>query len=187
MIINEDNDIKIFDPSKKTDQSGEVLSYVEGMAHHRQNGNVDKAKELGVDIALSIYDENQNGKLTDEIFLSAEVFPQLCALMLFSYEAALNYFLPSQQLSAIAINALHEVMSRNNLPIYEEIKEGPAFSFYYLSVRKGGAHIANDIGKAFAMLCNKANDAQFIAEGERLYKLVLDDVQAQIESLQFQN
>ena len=187
MFIEEDNDVKIFNPSKKVDQNGEMLSFVEGMAYHRQNGNVDKAKELGVNIALSIYDENQTDKLSDEIFLSAEIFPQLCALMLFSTEAALNYYLPSQQLSAVAINALHEVLARNNLPIYEEIKEGPAYSFYYLSVRKGGSNIPNDIGKAFAMLCNRANDSAFIAEGERLYSLVLKDIQTQIMELQFQN
>lgn len=187
MFNPEDSDIKIFDPSKKNDQSSEMLSYVEGMAHHRQNGNVTKAKELGVNIALSIYDENQIGKLSDEIFLSSEIFPQLCALMLFSTEAALNYYLPSQQLSAIAINALHEVMSRNNLPVYEEIKEGPAFSFYYLSVRKGGSDIPRDIGKAFAMLCNKANDPAFISEGERLYSLVLEEIQNQIADIAFEN
>ncbi|MCQ2460549.1 MAG: hypothetical protein MJ115_00175 [Clostridia bacterium] len=187
MFYKEDSDIKIFDPSKKKEQSGDMLSYVEGMAHDRQNGNVDKAKELGVNIALSIYDEDQPSKLSDEIFLSAEIFPQLCALMLFSTEAALNYYLPSQQLSAIAINALHEVMSRNNLPIYEEIKEGPAFSFYFLNVRKGGNDIPHDIGKAFAMLCNRANDSAFIEEGARLYALVLDDIQKQIAEIKFEN
>lgn len=187
MAYTEDNDVKIFDPSKKDDNPSDIMSFVEGMAHHRQNGNVDKAKELGVELALAIYDENQTAKLSDSIFLSAEIFPQLCALMLFSTEAAFNYYLPSPQLSAIAINSFHEVMSRNNLPIYDEIMTGPEFSFYFLSVRKGSEHIAEDIGKVFAMLCKHKDDPKFIEEGQRLYTLTLNEIQQMITDMKFEN
>lgn len=187
MSVSNENDIKIFDPSKKDDFPDDVLASVEGMMHHRQNGNVDKAKELGVEIALSIYDEDQPSKLSDKMFLSPEIFPQLCALMLFSTEAAFNYYLPSPQLSAIAINAFHEVMSRNNLPIYEEIMEGQAFSFYFLSVRKGGNNTDEEVGKTFAMLCNHSGDSFFISEGQRLYRMMLDDIQKKITEMQFEN
>ena len=183
----EDNDVKIFDPSKKTEQPDDAIAFVEGMSHHRLNGNVDKAKELGVELALSIYDEDQSAKLSDEVFLSSEIFPQLCSLILFSTEAAFNYYLPSPQLSAIAINSLHEVMSRSNLPIYDEIMANQSFSFYFLSVRRGGENIAHDIGKAFAMLCNHKDDEKFVAEGERLYNCILNDVQQKITDMQFQN
>jgi hypothetical protein len=187
VAYTEDSDVKIFDPSKKDDSPNDVMSYVEGMAHHRQNGNVDKAKELGVEMALAIYDEDQSSKLSDEIFLSAEIFPQLCALMLFSTEAAFNYYLPSPQLSAIAINAFHEVMSRSNLPVYDEIMAGPEFSFYFLSVRKGGEHTAEDIGKVFAMLCKHKDDQKFIDEGTRLYLMTLNEIQQKITDMKFEN
>ena len=187
MAYTEDNDVKIFNPSEKKDDSSDIISFVEGMAHHRQNGNVDKAKELGVEMALAIYDEDQTAKLSDEIFLSPEVFPQLCALMLFSTEAAFNYYLPSPQLSAIAINAFHEVMSRNNLPIYEQVMSGPAFSFYFLNVRKGGEHIAEDIGKAFAMLCGHKDEEKFINEGITRYTETLKEIQQKIIDMKFEN
>lgn len=189
MSYTEENDITIFNSSKKDDADFDVMSSLEDMAHHRQNGNVDKAKELGVELALSIYDDDQPAKLNDPVLLSPEYFTQLCTLMLFSAEAALNYYLPSPQLSAIAINSFHEVMSRNNLPIYDEIMAGQAytFSFYFLSVRKGGDNTDEEVGKVFAMLCKKSDDTFFISEGSRLYRMALDSIRQKIAEMQFED
>ncbi len=187
MANREDSDIKIFKPSKEANTDGGVLSFVEGMNHHRQNGNVDKAKALGQDLANMAFEEGQNKNLSDDIFMSGDIFPQVCALILFSTEAALNYYLPSQQLSTIAINSLHETLGSHNLPIYEQIISSPAFSFYYLSVRKGGSDIPYDIGEAFAMLCRRENDANFIDEGKRLYTMVLKVVENKIIETKFSN
>ena len=186
MIINEDGDIKIFKPAEKADQNSDILSFVEGLSHHRQNGNVDKAKELGASIALAIYEDTQSDNMNAKGF-PQDHFMQRCALMLFSVEAALNYYLPSQQLSAIAIDSLHNNIQEKNLDFYHEIIEGPAFSFYYLGVRKGGDNIPKDIGEAFAMLCGHTNDHAFIEEGKHLYTVVLLDIETKILNLKFEN
>lgn len=187
MIKKEDSDIKIFKPSKQIDKDGGVLASVEGMNHHRQNGNVDKAKELGTKLADLAFDAKNKDLISDDIFLSQDIFPQVCALVLFSAEAALNYYLPSQQLSAIAINSLHEVLSSKKLPVYDTLMSSPAFSFYYLSVRKGGTDIPGDIGDAFAMLCRHEEDKVFIEEGKKLYNKVLEIVENEILKIQFAN
>ena len=187
MARKEDSDIKIFKPSKQIDKDGGVLAFVEGMNHHRQNGNVEKAKELGAKLADLAFDSKNKEVISDEIFLSADIFPQVCALVLFSAEAALNYYLPSQQLSAIAINALHEVLSSKKLPVYDTLMSSPAFSFYYLSVRKGGTDIPGDIGDAFAMLCRHEEDQAFIEEGKKLYNKILEIVEKQILAIGFSN
>lgn len=187
MAINrEDSDIKIFKPSEKSAKDGDVLSFVEGMNYHRQNGNVEKAKELGTKLAGNSFEKNLKESL-DSVFLSDEFFHQVCALVLFSTEAALNYFLPSQQLSTIAINALHESLSSKKLEFYDSIINSPAFSFYYLSVRKGGTDIPKDIGEAFAMLCRKENDSHFIEEGSKIYSAILDFVEKEISEARFVN
>lgn len=187
MPRKEDSDIKIFKPSKQIDKDGEVLAFVEGMNHHRQNGNVEKAKNLGAKLAERAFDSKNKDLISDEIFLSSDIFPQVCALVLFSAEAALNYYLPSQQLSAIAINALHEVLSSKKLPTYDALMNSPAFSFYYLSVRKGGTDIPHDIGDAFAMLCRHEGDTAFIEEGKKLYNMILGVVENEILNIGFAN
>ena len=184
MQRKEDSDIKIFKPSDKSEKDSDILACVEGMNHHRQNGNVDKAKILGTVLAESAFDDERK-ELVDEVFLSKEIFPQVCALMLFSTEAALNYYLPSQQLSAIAINSLHEKIDEQNSPIYEDVMNSPAFSFYYLSVRKGGNDIPKDIGEAFSMLCRHEGEDVFIEEGKKLYNMILELVQSKISQIGF--
>lgn len=187
MVKKEDSDIKIFKPSKQPDKDSGVLAFVEGMNHHRQNGNVDKAKKLGTKLAERAFDSKNKEVISNEVFLSDDIFPQICALVLFSTEAALNYYLPSQQLSAIAINALHEVLSSKHLPIYDSLMTSPAFSFYYLSVRKGGTDIPGDIGDAFAMLCRHEGDVTFIEEGKKLYNMILETVEKEILNIGFSN
>lgn len=187
MAGREDADVKIFKPSKKADKDGGVLSFVEGMSYHRQNGNVAKAKELGKIVAKEYLDDSNKVKNSGNVFLSDVYFPQTCALMLFSMEAAFNYYLPSQQLSTIAINAFHEELTDKNLPIYDSVMASPAFSFYYLSVRKGGDNIPKDIGEAFAMLCHRENDVDFIDEGKKLYTSVLDNISSKIIEAKFEN
>ncbi len=187
MPVKDDSDVKIFIPSKRADKDGGVLSYVEGMNHHRQNGNVEKAKQLGEYIAELAFESGLSENISDEIFFTDEFYSQLCALMLFSAEAALNYYLPSQQLSATAINSLHERLIEKNHPVYDNVMSSPAFSFYYLSVRKGGTDIPTDIGEAFAMLCRQENNDKFIAQGKNLYSMILGVIEAKIIDLKFEN
>ncbi|NLL62994.1 MAG: hypothetical protein GX241_01930 [Ruminococcaceae bacterium] len=185
MTFHEDSDIKIFKPEEKADQDSAVLAIVEKMNYHRQNGNVDKAKKLGSDIAMNAFDATRKEKFVDETFLVPDIIPQVCALILFSAEAALNYYLPFQQLSAIAINTLHETLISNNAPFYEPAINSTAFSFYYLSVRKGGTDIPKDIGEAFAMLCRREEDELFVNQGKQLYTLVLKTIEQMILDAKF--
>lgn len=181
----DDSDIKIFSCSKPPENDGDILSFVEGMHHHRQNGNVEKAKSLGILLGNYLYSEEYKPLIKDEKFLAEPLYPQLCSLILFSTEAALNYFLPSQQLSTIAINSMHEVLDGKNSPIYASLKVSPAFSFYYLSVRKGGADIPGDIGEAFAMLCRHENEPDFVSQGKSVYTDFLKLIEEKIIKINF--
>ena len=187
MIKKEDSDIKIFNPDKKAENDSDMLSFVEGMNHHRQNGNVDKAKELGTLLGNYAYSEDYKDLIPDNVFSDENVHAQVCSLILFSTEAALNYYLPSQQLSTIAINSMHEVLNSKNSPMYASLKVSPAFSFYYLSVRKGGTDIPGDIGEAFAMLCRHEGEEKYINEGKNIYNKFLQLVEEQITKIQFAN
>lgn len=187
MQKREDSDIKIFKPTKQAENDSGIIASVEGMNHHRQNGNVDKAKALGLSLADVAFSADHKAALSSDMFFEEPIFQQVCALVLFSTEAALNYYLPSQQLSTIAINSLHEALSKKNSPVYSNVMNSPAFSFYYLSVRKGGTEIPEDIGEAFAMLCRHEEDELFINEGKKLYNMILDLVEKEICKAEFAN
>ena len=187
MIKREDSDIKIFNPNKESENDSDMLSFVEGMNHHRQNGNVDKAKKLGEYLGNYAYSEDYKKLIKNPDLLHEDLYSQVCSLILFSVEAALNYYLPSQQLSTIAINSMHEVLNSKNSPIYATLKVSPAFSFYYLSVRKGGSDIPGDIGEAFAMLCRHEGDKKFIEDGSKIYTDFLKIVEEEIRKIQFAN
>ena len=88
-----------------------------------------------------------------------------------------------KQLSII----IFEALGKKNLEFYDSVVSSPAFSFYYLSVRKGGTDIPKDIGEAFAMLCRKESDPFFIGEGSKIYSMVLDFVEAEISDAHFVN
>jgi len=185
MNRNDDLDVKIFEPNHKDNDKDDILSIVEETNRQRINGNSTKAKALGKELALLATDEDFFKSFLDKDDLKPSVFEQAFALMQFSAEAALNYYLPSTLLSTIAVNALQESLIKQKNPMYEAALNGSAFSFYYLSVRKGGNDIPSDIGCAFAMLCSKENKEHYIKVGQTLYLETLKLVENKIKSAGF--
>ena len=180
---NEDRDIKIFgeDPSAADD---EFLRQIEALDHHRQNGNVAKARQLGKKLYTIVMDEDTRAEIGDPDFLVGKLFVKTSLLALFSTEAALNMYLPSAQLSTIAITEMHRLLAKTGSEIYEKGMESPAYSFYYLNVRKGG-DVATDVGKAFAMHCRHEGEEKYIQQGKYIYERVVAEVQRQIEKMEF--
>jgi len=184
--MNEDSDIKIFDPGQKGSGDSDVLNMVELIDHHRRNGNVGRARKLGVTLAKVAMHVQPSEEL-DDAFLGPDVYPEVGVLVLFCAESALNYFLPATQLSAIAISSLHETLGDTHSELYKNIVESPAYSFYYLSVRKGGENVSQSIGETFAMLCRREGDPEFIACGKRVYETVLKEVEKKTKEAGFED
>lgn len=179
----EDSDIKIFgSESKEADQ--EFLRQIEALDHNRQNGNVKKARALGRKLYTIVMDEETRLEIGDPDFSEGKLLVKVGVLALFSTEAALSQYLPSAQLSTIAIAEMHRLLAKTDSPVYEKVMESPAYSFYYLSVRKGG-DVAGEIGKAFAMNCRHEGEEKYIAEGRYIYERVTQEVHRQIEKMDF--
>lgn len=181
--IREDSDIKIFG-APKVDTDSEFLSQIEALDHHRQNGNMEKAKILGRKLYEIVSDDVTKTELRDPDFTEGKLLIKTGVLALFSTEAALNMFLPSTQLSTVAITEMHRLLAKTDSPVYEKIMESPAYSFYFLTIRKGG-DVAGEIGKAFAEHCRHEGDEKFIEEGRYIYERVLTEVQKQIHEMNF--
>ncbi len=185
MKQNDDLDVKIFDPNSKNYETDDIIAIVEETNRQRKNGNSSKAKKLGKELAILAGNKDLFKSFLGQDNLESSVLEQAYALMQFSAEAALNFYLPSTLLSTIAVNTLQETMIKQKNPMYEAALNGSAFSFYYLSVRKGGDQLPYDIGCAFAMLCGKEGDEHYINVGKRLYLEILKIVENKIKSFEF--
>lgn len=183
MTYMEDSDIKIFDGSK-SEHDEDFLRQIEALDHHRHNGNFDKARQLGRRLYELVQEDAQREKDIDPDFKEGKMPVKAGVLAMFATEAALNMYLPSTQLSTVAISELHRLLAKTVSPVYDKIMESPAYSFYYLSIRKG-ENVPEEIGKAFAEHCRHEGEEKYIHYGRRIYEVVTEEVQKQIDLMDF--
>lgn len=181
-----DSDIKIYGDTSKTNFGMEFSDTLEAMNHHRQNGNIEKAKHLGKALAaLSPTGTGPMGLDLENIlpkkFLVQDVLYQIKVLIMFAAEAITEVRITYPQLAATAINAMYDTLSETSPGFYRNLTDGSAFSFYYLAARKNG-DMAKNIGDAFAMLCNvKKNTDDFSKAGEAIWKIASQAVETEVE------
>lgn len=163
-----DDDIKIFHPKKSDSAGAELTELALLIDFYRNNGNTQKATALGEELA----------QLTPEIFcpddaarLKTNEVRQLRALMLFAAQIALHKYLPHAVLSSQAINSMYSKLSETAAGFFANISDGSSFTFYYLTVRKNKDIIEN-IGKNYAMLCDKDDDEYLVSLGGRIFSQV---------------
>ena len=185
----EDEDIKIFTTERsaedRADVNSEVLNTVELMDRERQNGNSTKARVIGKHLAKLFMEEISPDYPRDEMFRSGAVVQQIGVLFLFTAETAVNIYFPSSTLSTIAIATLHNQLEDFKYKVYRDVYESSAYSFYYLSIRKGSDNVSRSIGEAFAMLCQKEGNVDFRREGCTIYKTVMNEVEELVKKANF--
>lgn len=176
-----DEDIKIFHP-KKTDAAGADLAELALLVDtYRSNGNIEKAMKLGEELAV----------LAPEVFcaedaakLTTNEVRQLRALMVFACQIALHKYLPHTMLASQAINSMYSKLSDIAAGFFSNISDGSSFTFYYLTVRKNKDVIEN-IGKNYAMLCDKDEDEYLVSLGGRVFSMVDVYICDMIEKAEF--
>ena len=162
-----DDDIKIFHPAKNSGAGADLAELALLMDAYRSNGNMEKAKALGeklADLSPESLCPKDSAKLnTNEVRL-------LRALMVFSAQISLHKYLPHQMLSSQAVNAMYAKIAKTHPGLFENISDGSSYTFYYLSVRKN-RNVEENIGKNYAMLCDRDNDEFYEALGTRVYTM----------------
>ncbi len=176
-----DDDIKIFHPAKNSAAGADLAELALLMDSYRTNGNMEKAKALGEKLAElspeSICPDKAAKLNTNELRL-------LRALMVFSAQISLHKYLPHQMLSSQAINAMYAKIAKNHPGLFDNISDGSSYTFYYLSVRKN-KNVEENIGKNYAMLCDRDNDSFYESLGTRVYSLTDVMVCDLIEEFEF--
>ncbi len=169
--MNYDEDIKIFDGSKKLNKVAEV----DIPDYH----NLDKARRLGIALASRTKEAERGFELN----INDELLLQRRLLLCFAIATALEDYSESIQYARTALNAFYDTIKRIESGFYEDIGSTGSFSFYYLARRQGG-DIVRRIGQTFAMLCGQDGDPVCQELGEALYCQYTNMVKVQIKSIQ---
>ncbi len=176
-----DDDIKIFHPKKTDAASADLAELALLVDTYRSNGNIGKAIKLGEELSAispeSFCPEDAARLTTNEV-------RQLRALMVFACQIALHKYLPHTMLASQAINSMYSKLSETAAGFFSNISDGSSFTFYYLSVRKS-KDVVENIGKNYAMLCDKDDDEYLSAVGGRVFSLVDVYVCDMIEKAEF--
>lgn len=178
---NNDDDIKIFHPEKKDSSGADLAELALLMDTYRSNGNMEKAAALGRKLA-GVTPENLCP--ADAAKLKTNEVRQLRALIVFAAQIFLHKYLPHSMLSSQAINSMYSDLSENSQGFFANISDGSSFTFYYLSVRKN-KNVGENIGKNYAMLCDRDDDEYLIALGSKIFSMTETLVCRLIEEYEF--
>lgn len=166
----QDSDIKIAGehPIEKKASSAELFSDAEEYEAQRNNGNLKRAQELGKSVALSFIEICKKDELTVMEPDDGDLETQRILLLSFTAMAGLEKFCPNMTLANTARTALFNELYVLDRPLFDKSSDTGAFSFYYLSFRRG-TDVDRRIGQTFAMLCSHDGDPIYQELGEALY------------------
>lgn len=188
MHMFDDNDMKIFGSPKIENEADVLIRIVEIMKKQRANGNVERAKALGIKIARQIYSpENINSsvaKTIGEYKDNEEIYEQIKMLVTFAAEAEIHVLLEKYSVSTMAVNSLYDELIKLDDDLYDNITN--AFTFYYLVLRKGG-DIATFMGKQFAKLCGEEKNESLSKLGTEIFIAIREMLKEEIEASEFVN
>lgn len=188
-----DNDIKIYGGDSDINRiCANMASAYEAINFHRSNGNLQKARDLGERLATLSPSDDTDGihiDLSDDLpakFRSQDIMYQIKVLLVFAAETLLQTEIETEMLATTAINAMHDKIRRDTPVFFKNISDGAAFTFYYLAIKKGG-DITENIGEAFAMLCNvQKNKEGFINAGKTVWKIAAQEITKEITAVNFE-
>lgn len=149
-----------------------------GFEREKQNGNIAKARKLGVLAADSVDAGIEETDKNDD-FLSCRKM-----LMIFSVVSTFENMIANKLLASTALNIFYDILKKENPLLYDQMSTSGASTFYYLALRRGG-DVEENIGKAFAMLCDKDNDPEFIDIGKHIFSFYTKKASAMVDNADF--
>ena len=182
----QDSDMKIVgekpssDVKKNKELYGDITEYEKAKA----NGNIKKAKELGVLLAAEFVSVCKKDELTISENDSESLIAQKVLLLSFTVMAGLEEFCPNITIANAARTAFFDELNVLDKGLFEKSSDTGAFSFYYLSFRRG-TEVDRRVGQTFAMLCSHDGDPIYQELGEALYCWFLSTVQNYVKNTEF--
>lgn len=194
----DDSDIKIAgnfsSPDSSQNEADDIQEISSLINSERENGNLDKSRELGKRIALDVCnfkldmfinkDKNPIISISDPGIDSKNIELQTKILFAFVSDYAINNLLPNRVISQTAYNEYMSTFKDINEDLYNNIQTSVGYSIYVLCSRKN-IDLPNHIGKAFAKLCNYENDPIWEKAGSNLFYEWLEIADKRIKSYSF--
>lgn len=180
--MHDDSDVKIFKAPTADNDTSDLFAVAEEIKRNILNGNSDKAKALGKELAsLSPESENLINELTET--LDAEIKNQCRLLMVFSAEYTLLSEL-KPILATAANESLYDGLKKDAPEFYDSISNGAAMSFYYLAVKQ--RDVIKAVGENFAMLCNAKGNETVSELGSKIFLTTCKHVVHTVEKYKFE-
>ncbi|MBP0979559.1 MAG: hypothetical protein J6C55_02815 [Oscillospiraceae bacterium] len=157
-----DSDIKRYNiGSKKSDESLESSENPSDFLIQKSEGNLKKAKQVGVDLCNYIL------FLDKRIYKNKNFENNKKILLWFASTAALEKTIKNEYVLSAAKASLSQTLKLNNLRFYNIIRQSLATSFFALCNRPGRG--LKDFGKYFAYLSERENNKNIIKIGILIY------------------
>lgn len=184
-----DSDIKIYKKQDNGSPREQMTEIFDIISLHQSNGNFARARELGR-ILSTLSPVGDDGLAIDAETHFAHaptqgVLFQLKVLLTFAAEHVVQSDINPEFLSIMVINTMHDEISNKHPNFFKSMSDGAAFTFYSLAIRRGG-DVDENIGEAFAMLCDAGDDRQqYIDLGRKMWRLAREKVKNEIEKIDF--
>lgn len=182
----DDFDMKIVGEAPKEKAQNDLFSDNAEYENEKKNGNISRAKELGAVLANEFVSVCKKDELTITENDSEGLIVQKILLLSFTVMAGLEQFCPNMSVANTARTAFYDKLFALDKEIFEKSSDTGAFSFYYLSFRRG-TEVDRRVGQTFAMLCSHDGDPIYQELGEALYCWFLSVIEGKVTAANFVN
>lgn len=182
----QDFDMKIAGekPSLQSKVDSTELSGYEEYPREAQNGNIERAKKLGVALAEAFVTAGKNDCFENSADDSDELDRQKQLLLSFTVMSSLESNCPTVCTTKIAKAAFIDALTALDAALPDRVIDTGAYSFYYVSYRRG-TEVERRIGQTFAMLCAHDGDPIYQELGEAIYCWFYSVVKKKISQADF--
>lgn len=150
----------------------------------KQNGNLKRAENLGKKLAEDFVYNCLKEELGISEAESHQLNLQKILLLSFTVMAGLEHFCPNMTIANTARSVFFDHLCKIDKGLFEKSSDTGAFSFYYLSFRRGN-DVERRIGQTFAMLCLHDGDPIYQELGEAIYCWFFSNVEKQVKNAEF--
>lgn len=180
MYGTDDSDMKIvgkrLEPIDDSDMEAKLYN------HERENGNLEKAHEIGRFFARSLMDES--GFAYEKNRASDFEARNRSILFAFTADRVLATFMPNHIIARSAQNEFFDVIRQSDIGLYESISRSGAFSMYLLCRRRGDGRYAG-VGSVYAGVIRRPDDEKTAAIGDEIYEKYFSFCIEHIKNIEF--
>lgn len=182
-----EKDVLVYTPGSRLDvalEAADDQSEKSAQAYLRQkeNGNVDKARQLGIRLAEMVVEDLPTIEDNSEDWL---LIDHLKMLYIFVAEQSIREC-PDTILCQVSLSAFREAIEKGVPGVYDAISGCSADTFYQLAYyRKPQDQVAHNMGCAMAQLYGRPKDWKIITIGEHLCAVFQDKCREECEKTQY--